>query len=506
MNNAFNKVDHLKALGEKLDTSPEGIAAAQRYRPPARAVENPFPPLGDEPPNDEPPTNRWGDDASDSDTPATHAPSTAPDPRAPPTMAPEGFPGLLGAVVKVACENSEAHPVGVAANLLAFFCAAVGRGPFQRIGDARIHCRPYAILVGRSGKARKGTSETTVREINRRAQDMVKARYPVYEHLKIHAGGLSSGEGLIHAICDEIEQDAKGNGGAPGVEDKRLLVIESEFANVLEQCKRAGNTLSVIVRNAFDGRTLEPLIKNAKERATNPHIVLMGHITGHELRDKTTATDEANGLLNRFMLLHVHRPKLVPLPLPTPDHVLEEMAQQLANAIDFATSGGNHLGEAQREVVLSAPARQLWAAKYPQITQDRDGRAGALMARTEVYARMLAMVFALLDHSMVIDVAHLESAFAWVDYWRRSAEFIFLQRESSDDPLTTDARRVLELVQAQPGIKLSAIQDQFGKRDSKRGNAALTLLLNLAPPLIEERRESTTGGRPSKHYYPCAHE
>lgn len=506
MNNAFNKVDHLKALGEKLDTSPEGIAAAQRYRPPARAVENPFPPLGDEPPNDEPPTNRWGDDASDSDTPATHAPSTAPDPRAPPTMAPEGFPGLLGAVVKVACENSEAHPVGVAANLLAFFCAAVGRGPFQRIGDARIHCRPYAILVGRSGKARKGTSETTVREINRRAQDMVKARYPVYEQLRIHSGGLSSGEGIAWAIRDAKEPDKDGKGAEVGIADKRLLVLESEFANVLAQCKRDGNTLSATVRNLWDGRPLEPLTKTSQTRASDPHVIVLGHITGHELREKATANDQANGLLNRFMLLHVHRPKLVPLPLPTPDQVLEEMARQLANAIDFATSGGNHLGEAQREVVLSTAARQLWAAKYPEITQDRDGRAGALMARTEVYARMLAMVFALLDHSMVIDVAHLDAAFAWIDYWRRSAEFIFLQRESSADPLTSDAHRVLELVQAQPGIKLSAIQDQFGKRDSKRGNAALTLLLNLAPPLIEERRESTTGGRPSKHYYPCAHE
>lgn len=36
--NTFNKIDHLKALGEKLDTSPEGIAAALAYRPPPRAV------------------------------------------------------------------------------------------------------------------------------------------------------------------------------------------------------------------------------------------------------------------------------------------------------------------------------------------------------------------------------------------------------------------------------------------------------------------------------------
>ena len=78
-----------------------------------------------------------------------------PSPLAPPVMAPEGFPALVRGIVDAACASSEAHSVAVAANVIALFCCAVGRGPFQRIGDSVAHARAFALVVGKSGKARK---------------------------------------------------------------------------------------------------------------------------------------------------------------------------------------------------------------------------------------------------------------------------------------------------------------------------------------------------------------
>ena len=37
-----------------------------------------------------------------------------------------------------------------------------------------------------------------------------------------------------------------------GVTDKRLLVLEGEFASVLQVCAREKNTLSAIIRQAWD--------------------------------------------------------------------------------------------------------------------------------------------------------------------------------------------------------------------------------------------------------------
>lgn len=142
-------------------------------------------------------------------------------PLTPPQMRPEGFPPLLKEICDAACENSEAHPVAVAFNVLLFFCAMVGRTAFQRIGDAVIHCRVFGIIAGKSGKARKGTSETLVRLLFSLVDAKLGERLKTGARLRIHAGGLSTGEGIAHAIRDAKEADDKGKGGDPGVADKR---------------------------------------------------------------------------------------------------------------------------------------------------------------------------------------------------------------------------------------------------------------------------------------------
>lgn len=419
-------------------------------------------------------------------------------PVGPPRMPDEGFPGLLMEVVKVACANSEAHPVTVAANVMAMFCAMVGRGPFQRIGDAVVHCRPYALVVGKSGKARKGTGEHTPREIARRGDLMLRERLKTDDRLRIHAGGLSTGEGVAWAIRDEVEPDEAGKGGDKGVHDKRLLVIEAEFDNLLSQVRREGNTLSAVVRNLWDGRDLEPLTKTARTRATRPHVVVLGHVTSHELREKCSENDAANGLLNRFLVLYVYRPKLVPLPEPTPEAQLMFLAKRLADAVEFATHGDFH-GNNTHEVAMGDDARTYWCECYPRLTRDRDRKGGSLMARTEVYARMLAMIFCLMDRRREIEPCDLVAALAWVEYWRASVTYVF---GGADDDGALDK---LALIKARPGIKLSEVQTAFGgdkkSAKAKQVKASIERLMNLAPPLVECRRDEGTGGRAALRYF-----
>jgi putative DNA primase/helicase len=424
-----------------------------------------------------------------------------PGPLAPPSLSRSAYPELLARVVDAATYASEAHPIAVAANLLALFCSAIGRGPYQRIGDSETHPRPFFLLVGKSGKARKGTAEHTPREVARRADAILRKRYGTNDRLRVHSGGLSSGEGVAFAIRDPREPDENGKGGDLGVSDKRLLVIESEFANLLELIKRPGNVLSSMLRNLWDGRTVEPLTKNNQVTVTLPHVVVLGHITGHELREKSTATDAANGLHNRFIMLHVHRPKLVPHPEPTPSDVLDDLAERLAEAIHFSTNGNPH-GVNVREVTMTTEARELWSDLYPGITQDRAGLAGSLMARSEVYARMLAMMFALLDMRDQIEPGDLLSAVEWVTYWRRSIEYVFLAGEEQTE-LDDFTKEVLAQVVAHPGIKLSALQEVWNRKRIPQVKAALETLLNLAPPLVDQRIQPGAG-RPARLYYPSS--
>jgi hypothetical protein len=71
------------------------------------------------------------------------------------------------------------------------------------------------------------------------------------------ASGLSSGEGLIDSVRDAVEKwNAKEQTSEvvdPGVSDKRLFVIEEEFAGALAAMERHGNKLSSNLRDAWDG-------------------------------------------------------------------------------------------------------------------------------------------------------------------------------------------------------------------------------------------------------------
>lgn len=61
----------------------------------------------------------------------------------------------------------------------------------------------------------------------------------------------------------------------PGVNDKRLLVTESEFASVLQRAERETNTLSAIIRQAWDTGNWRLLTKKQAAIATNAHMEVL---------------------------------------------------------------------------------------------------------------------------------------------------------------------------------------------------------------------------------------
>ena len=98
----------------------------------------------------------------------------------------------------------------------------------------------------------------------------------------------------------------------PGITDRRLLALESEFVSVLRSAGREISTLSPTLRSAWDGRPLQLFTRTAPARATEAHISLIGHITQAELRHHLTQAELANGLANRFILCACRRTRLLP--------------------------------------------------------------------------------------------------------------------------------------------------------------------------------------------------
>ena len=90
----------------------------------------------------------------------------------------------------------------------------------------------------------------------------------------------------MHRVRDRVER-RKGKGEREeievldeGVSDKRLLVTETEFSGALKVMMWDGNTLSPVLRDAWDGKpVLGTLTKASPTRATNAHVSVIGHST-----------------------------------------------------------------------------------------------------------------------------------------------------------------------------------------------------------------------------------
>jgi hypothetical protein len=103
---------------------------------------------------------------------------------APPDTA--AYHGLPGAIVAKIAPNTEADPVAILTQLLVACGALIGRGAHFQIEATLHHPNEFAVLVGDSSKARKGSSFDHVAKLMTEADPSFTSRLST---------GLSSGEG-----------------------------------------------------------------------------------------------------------------------------------------------------------------------------------------------------------------------------------------------------------------------------------------------------------------------
>jgi len=269
-----------------------------------------------------------------------------------------------------------------------------------------------------------------------------------------------------------------------GIEDKRLLCIEEEFAQALKVMSREGNILSTIVRCAWDGSRLAPMTKHNPIEATGAHISIIGHITKDELLRHLSDTEQANGFANRFIWLVLERSKLIDDPRGVPENILTSLIDELAETVAFARK--------TPVMTRDAEAAVLWRSLYPDLSQEKDGLVGSIVARGEAQVMRLACIYALLDKSATVGLKHLESAFALWEYSEDCVRFIF--GESVGDPMVDKILAGLPMDETE-------IRDLFGRHRGPEIDRALTFILTKG---MEKPEPVATGGRPRMVWYPCA--
>lgn len=393
--------------------------------------------------------------------------------------------GLAGEVVSLLEPHTETDPVALLASFLSEAGTLLNRRPHLILDGTYHPLLFWAVLVGRSSKSRKGTADRRVRSLWEMAdQTWRRGEYK---------GTLSSGEGLAYAVRDPVyevkpvKEKRKFTGETtsilvdPGVEDKRLFLVQNEFGAVLRVMARDGNSLSGVLRDAWDGLTLAPMTKANRVRATDPHIGVVGHVTKNELLRNLTDTESSNGFGNRFVWLAVQRSKELPFPSAPPEAALNELAARVGKSVQQARGIGT--------IGMKESFREAWKAVYHDLSSDQPGLAGSLLGRAEAHVMRLSALYAVLDGENEMDLVHLKAALALWEYAQASTRMIF-----GDNTGDSEADAILQALRERGELTDSDISSLFKRHvPSSRLQQAKAVLSSAG---LAHHEAVSTGGRP----------
>ena len=389
--------------------------------------------------------------------------------------------GNAGKIAMLASYGTEIDPHAVLFSLLTVTGGVIGPDIHLFVGETKHYCRLFSVLVGASSRGRKGSSLSPILSI-------FKEIVPDFPEIWT-SGPLSSGEGLLWRIRDASEEvDKDGVSTDPGVEDKRLIILDGEFAAALRAMKRETNTLSAILRNAWDDGNISPLTKTKPVRVTNGHISFTSHITNAELSVCLSESDSLNGFSNRILWTCTRRQGSVPFPERLSREAREEIGANLSNAL--STAGKT------REITLSPEAKSLFAEAYPILTQERPGLYGAATSRAEAQTLRLSMILALLEGSAVIRREDMVRALHCWRYAEESARFIFGDREPDQR-----ANKILDYLAGGERTTTQITVDLF-KRNVSGISSVLEYLQSVGK--ITCRKEASTSGKKPATYWKLA--
>ena len=367
--------------------------------------------------------------------------------------------GPVGDIVNTIGPHTEADPAALAIGAINAFGNVVGPKPHFTVNRTRHAVNLYTVFVGRSAKARKGSACDEITNLFGQVD-------PEWVQ-KAHLSGLVSGEGLVAAAA----------GGA----DKRVVFYEDEFAGVLKVMARHRNTLSTMLRLAWDGRPLRVATKRDAMVVTGSHIGLVGQTTIEDLLRHIDVTEISNGLANRILWPCVSRRQLLPFGGNVPDEELRRIVMRLKDAVAFSRGCD--------EVEFSEKAARLWTKVYPELTADVPGLVGAATSRAEAQTRRIATIYALMDGVGEVRLQHLRAAVGVWRFCRDSARFIFGRRQRK----TTGELILGMLLRSKNGLSRSEISKGFSHhRDRDEIDDALSSLKESGRA---EPQRVPTGGR-----------
>jgi hypothetical protein len=373
----------------------------------------------------------------------------------------DAFHGPLGELAKRVEESIEVDSLTFLGQLLTAVGAMVGRRASIDGGYTPHHCNLFTLIVGETGIG-KGSAWSLV-------QRFVEAVDPKFRERL--ASDVQSAPGLIQLVTDGTRRPAKKQRGTtpadwewvvPPVEDKRLLLCNEEMQTVLTAKERRGATLGELLKQAWDGKTLE---NNAKDRlkATDPHVSLIGHITPADLKHSLghSRRDRSNGYHNRFIFVQARRMRSLPFGGAAPD--FDDLLAQVRVALDDVAARPLQLNWAD-------DARHEWTTIYEACKCGDPFLSGLDGVRERLHCHIMrvAMLLAVMDKARAIHLAHLQAAKAICLPALDGCRDLFDGRSTDDSADDTLRDKLTEIVpELPPEFTASDIWKGLGNRGDR---------------------------------------
>lgn len=381
--------------------------------------------------------------------------------------------GPIGDWLALIEPETEASLASLGAGLIAALGAFMGRGIQLQVGRITHTPNIFAVQVGPTGTARKGTADGEIRHFLE-----VLDRSFAYDNT---ASGFGSGEALIERVSDpDYDDNDKLKSGTP---DQRLYIQESEFSKLLRIADRQGNVLSDVIRLAFDAdRPLANAAKGSRKLKSSKHCISMfGGITPDELTQLFPALAAVSGTGNRYLWVWSDPDKL--LPWGGRDVDISPIVNE--TRMNINTLRGH------KTVEFSADARTWWEEHYPTLRQASHVPESIkpMVTRTSDQTQRIALVYAASEGSKMVTSDHLEAGLAWVEHSTQTVQAVLGGLVRNEE-----AGRILAALRQHPGVpaKKTELHDLFNRHLT--GTALDAAISQLEEADLVYSWETTSGG------------
>lgn len=362
--------------------------------------------------------------------------SQPPTPPAPPTNFDElpdfVFDNPIGEYVLANAPHTEADRDSVYLQAMELFANYVGKAPRFRLNNTLIYANGFLAVVGTTALGRKGTAYNDALELFLETGGV----HSLYTKERIRQG-VSTGEGLVEFVKD---------GGTNF--DGRMMVYAPEFNRMLSCMRREDNTLSAVLREAYDGGVLAVTTRANPIVAASAHVSVITHTTADEFSRMVLPVDFTNGMLNRYSFLWAADGAV----RPSPGRVSELAVTKARTAIEAAKNWVDGAGPLGLDMSWSYAAEEFWSRYYVDTRKPSGNNLqDTLTARAPANIIKHAMRHAILDRSETVELRHLEVAIALWNRFEQSTKRLLAYRSGG----SADKQKLLQAILDGNGLSMT---------------------------------------------------